>query len=187
MARTGWLSVRITWLSFGAGSLVSQWGSTITSLCMCTVTRRYQSWGDLRCCQDVKLQQPITEIRHLFWQNLLGGAIVSAWFPCLYFIGDHFNSCVIFTCVNVLCYPLQALFPMVTCLLCVSQKQFFLNNWPYFLTMCLSHLKDRDPKMARVSLESLYRLLWYVHWTSQRTTIWVRKPISSFQEQHKMN
>ena len=48
----------------------------------------------------------------------------------------------------------------VTCLLCVSQKQFFLHNWPYFLTMCLSHLKNRDPKMCRVALESLYRLIW---------------------------
>ena len=53
-----------------------------------------------------------------------------------------------------------ALFPMVTCLLCVSQKQFFLNNWPYFLTVILSHLKDKDPKMCRVALESLYRLVW---------------------------
>lgn len=52
------------------------------------------------------------------------------------------------------------LFPLVTCLLCVSQKQFFFNNWPYFLTMCLSQLKNKDPKMSRVALESLYRLLW---------------------------
>ncbi|XP_054710198.1 protein furry-like [Uloborus diversus] len=53
-----------------------------------------------------------------------------------------------------------ALFPLVTCLLCVSQKPFFLQNWHYFLAMCLSHLKNRDPKMCRVALESLYRLLW---------------------------
>ena len=26
--------------------------------------------------------------------------------------------------------------------------------------MCLQHLKNRDTKMARVALESLYRLLW---------------------------
>lgn len=45
-----------------------------------------------------------------------------------------------------------ALFPLVTCLLCVSQKQFFLQNWHYFLAMCLSHLKNRDPKMCRVAL-----------------------------------
>ncbi|XP_032575615.1 protein furry isoform X7 [Drosophila sechellia] len=53
-----------------------------------------------------------------------------------------------------------ALFPLVTCLLCVSQKTFFLTNWHYFLAMCLSNLKNRDAKMSRVALESLFRLLW---------------------------
>ncbi|XP_067842067.1 protein furry homolog isoform X2 [Heptranchias perlo] len=53
-----------------------------------------------------------------------------------------------------------ALFPLVTCLLCVSQKQFFLIRWHIFLNNCLSNLKNKDPKMARVALESLYRLLW---------------------------
>lgn len=43
-----------------------------------------------------------------------------------------------------------ALFPLLTCLLCVSQKTFFLNNWHYFLAMCLSNLKNRDQKMSRV-------------------------------------
>ncbi|ESO93945.1 hypothetical protein LOTGIDRAFT_105090, partial [Lottia gigantea] len=52
------------------------------------------------------------------------------------------------------------LFPLVTCLLCVSYKAFFLNNWPYFLSACLSQLKNRDAKMSRIALESLYRLLW---------------------------
>ncbi|XP_053364005.1 protein furry homolog isoform X3 [Clarias gariepinus] len=53
-----------------------------------------------------------------------------------------------------------ALYPLVTCLLCVSQKQFFLSRWHVFLSNCLSNLKSKDPKMARVALESLYRLLW---------------------------
>ncbi|KAG8452837.1 hypothetical protein GDO86_004577 [Hymenochirus boettgeri] len=53
-----------------------------------------------------------------------------------------------------------ALYPLVTCLLCVSQKMFFLNRWHIFLNNCLSNLKNKDPKMARVALESLYRLLW---------------------------
>ncbi|XP_056139794.1 protein furry homolog [Lampris incognitus] len=53
-----------------------------------------------------------------------------------------------------------ALYPLVTCLLCVSQKSFFLNRWHNFLNNCLSNLKSKDPKMARVALESLYRLLW---------------------------
>ncbi|KAB0390221.1 hypothetical protein E2I00_012476 [Balaenoptera physalus] len=55
---------------------------------------------------------------------------------------------------------MQALYPLVTCLLCVSQKQLFLNRWHIFLNNCLSNLKNKDPKMARVALESLYRLLW---------------------------
>ncbi|XP_077578955.1 protein furry homolog [Stigmatopora nigra] len=53
-----------------------------------------------------------------------------------------------------------AFYPLVTCLLCVSQKQFFLGRWHVFLNNCLSHLKSRDPDMAGVALESLYRLLW---------------------------
>ncbi|XP_076833459.1 protein furry homolog isoform X6 [Brachyhypopomus gauderio] len=53
-----------------------------------------------------------------------------------------------------------ALYPLVTCLLCVSQKQFFLNRWHVFLSSCLSNMKSKDPKTARVALESLYRLLW---------------------------
>ncbi|XP_076876310.1 protein furry homolog isoform X3 [Brachyhypopomus gauderio] len=53
-----------------------------------------------------------------------------------------------------------ALYPLVTCLLCVSQKQVFLNRWHVFLSNCLSNLKNKDHKMARVALESLYRLLW---------------------------
>ncbi|XP_063413170.1 protein furry-like isoform X1 [Mytilus trossulus] len=52
------------------------------------------------------------------------------------------------------------MFPLVTCLLCVSQKQFFLQNWPYFLTMCLSQLRSKDTKMSRIALDSLHRLLW---------------------------
>jgi len=45
-----------------------------------------------------------------------------------------------------------SLFPLVTCLLCVSQKIFFLQNWHYFLAMCLSNLKNRDTNMSRVAL-----------------------------------
>ena len=45
-----------------------------------------------------------------------------------------------------------ALFPLVTCLLCVGQKMFFLLNWHYFLAMCLNHLKNRDPQFSRVAL-----------------------------------
>ncbi|EFO98013.1 CRE-SAX-2 protein [Caenorhabditis remanei] len=39
-------------------------------------------------------------------------------------------------------------------------KHFFLANWVQFLNACLSHLKNKDTQVARVALESLYRLLW---------------------------
>ena len=41
--------------------------------------------------------------------------------------------------------PHQALYPLVTCLLCVSQKQFFLSRWHIFLNNCLSNLKVSLP------------------------------------------
>lgn len=55
----------------------------------------------------------------------------------------------------------QAAFPLLTCLLCISQSKFFLSNWTQFLTSTLASLKSKDSKVSRVALESLYRLLWY--------------------------
>lgn len=52
------------------------------------------------------------------------------------------------------------LFPLVTCLLCISHRPLFLTNWSNFLTMSLSNLKNRDQKLCRIALESLYRLVW---------------------------
>ncbi|XP_032237485.2 protein furry homolog isoform X2 [Nematostella vectensis] len=54
----------------------------------------------------------------------------------------------------------QPIYPLVTILLCVSQKSFFLNNWPGFLSMCLTSLRQRDVKVQRVAMECLYRLVW---------------------------
>ncbi|VDO34218.1 unnamed protein product [Haemonchus placei] len=53
-----------------------------------------------------------------------------------------------------------AAYPLLTCLLCVSQRQFFLTNWVPFLNNTLANLKNRDSRISRVALESLYRLLW---------------------------
>ncbi|KAI6200883.1 Protein furry-like protein-like [Aphelenchoides besseyi] len=54
----------------------------------------------------------------------------------------------------------MAAYPLLTCLLCISQTKFFLNNWVQFLNLTLANLKNKDMKMSRVALESLYRLLW---------------------------
>ncbi|CAK9301993.1 unnamed protein product [Gordionus sp. m RMFG-2023] len=53
-----------------------------------------------------------------------------------------------------------AIFPLTTCLFCISQKQFFILNFQFFSNICLSNLKCKDPKLCRIALESLYRLLW---------------------------
>ncbi|KAL9973951.1 hypothetical protein ACROYT_G020474 [Oculina patagonica] len=54
----------------------------------------------------------------------------------------------------------QPIYPLVTVLLCVSQKAFFLSSWPSFLNMCLGTLKQKDVKMQKVAMECLYRLVW---------------------------
>ena len=53
-----------------------------------------------------------------------------------------------------------AMFPLLTCLLCVSQKQFFLTNWFTFTQLCLQQFKSREQTLARISLESVLRLVW---------------------------
>ncbi|KAL5246752.1 hypothetical protein ACHWQZ_G018834 [Mnemiopsis leidyi] len=50
------------------------------------------------------------------------------------------------------------LYDMITILLSVSSKQFFLTNWPIFLQMCISGLKTRD--LSKVSFNCIYRLVW---------------------------
>lgn len=50
--------------------------------------------------------------------------------------------------ITILLFSTQAFYPLVTCLLCVSQKQFFLNRWHVFLNNCLSNLKVIQPGMS---------------------------------------
>lgn len=54
----------------------------------------------------------------------------------------------------------MAIYPLLTCLLCISQSKFFLSNWVQFLNLILANLKNKDSKISRVALESLYRLVW---------------------------
>lgn len=45
---------------------------------------------------------------------------------------------------DIISYPFhifQAVYPLVTALLCISQKPFFLSNWGGFLNMCLNSIK----------------------------------------------
>jgi hypothetical protein len=53
-----------------------------------------------------------------------------------------------------------ATLPLLTCLLCVAQKHFFMNNWFPFAQLCTQQLKSRETALSRVSLEALLRLVW---------------------------
>lgn len=54
----------------------------------------------------------------------------------------------------------MASFPLLACLLCVSQKQFFLNNWFQFAQLCMQQFKSRETSLNRVALEAIVRLIW---------------------------
>lgn len=51
-------------------------------------------------------------------------------------------------------------FPLITCLLCVSQRQFFLNNWFQFAQICMQQFKSREASLNRLALEAIVRLIW---------------------------
>jgi hypothetical protein len=53
-----------------------------------------------------------------------------------------------------------ATIPLLTCLLCVSQRQFFLNSWFQFAQLCIQQFKSKEPMLARISLEAVLRLVW---------------------------
>lgn len=114
--------------------------------------------------------QYFLEVKDKDIKHALAGLFVEILVPLAAVVKNEVNVSCLKNFVELLWLPtlflctkkkhMMALFPLATCLLCVSQKAFFLQNWYCFLVMCLSHLKSRDLKMSRVALESLYRLLW---------------------------
>eukprot|EP00049_Salpingoeca_infusionum_P002994 m.62073 g.62073 ORF g.62073 m.62073 type:complete len:2764 (-) comp11893_c0_seq2:2602-10893(-) len=55
---------------------------------------------------------------------------------------------------------INAMFPLLTALLCLSQKDFFLKHWVPFLQTCLSNVKSSTKPIARIALDSVSRLVW---------------------------
>jgi hypothetical protein len=53
-----------------------------------------------------------------------------------------------------------AAIPLLACLLCVSQRQFFFTYWFTFAQLCVQQLKSKEAVIARLALESLLRLVW---------------------------
>ncbi|XP_070554698.1 protein furry homolog-like [Ptychodera flava] len=143
----------------------SDHGDEVLRVVMFPVEDFEASFQMLNHCAQYFLEVKDKDIKHA-----LAGLLVEILVPVAAAVKNEVNIPVLKNFVEKL-YPTTyeqcqkkkhalAFFPLVTCLLCVSQKHFFLSNWHNFLNMCLSHLKHRDAKMSRVALESLYRLLW---------------------------
>lgn len=54
----------------------------------------------------------------------------------------------------------MACLPLLACLLCVSQRQYFLAYWFQLTQLCVAQFKSKDQTLARLSLESVLRLVW---------------------------
>nr|CAH8871380.1 unnamed protein product [Trichobilharzia regenti] len=117
-----------------------------------------------------ELGQYFLEVKEIEIKHVLSDLFVEILLPVAAVARQEVNIPALKTFVENL-YPtslelaskkkhVPALFPLVTCLLCVGTKPFFLNNWTNFLSICLSHLKNRTSKVALVSLQSLSCILW---------------------------
>ncbi|OUM68331.1 hypothetical protein PIROE2DRAFT_39268 [Piromyces sp. E2] len=72
----------------------------------------------------------------------------------------------------------QVAYPLVTTLLCVSRKDFFLNNWIPQLELCFHKFKDKSLK--HVALSCVTRLLWvYLYRCSDSSTSNSQKRLDS--------
>ncbi|CAF1234262.1 unnamed protein product, partial [Didymodactylos carnosus] len=109
------------------------------------------------------------EIRERDIKNALASLFVEILLPVAAVVKLEVNIPIVRNFVELLHSPVfdlcsktkhrLAMFPLMTCLLCVSQRQTFLTNWNKFMMLCLGNLRG-DTKLARVALESLYRLIW---------------------------
>lgn len=54
----------------------------------------------------------------------------------------------------------QTAIPLITTLLCVSKRDFFLKNWLGFCDMFVQKFKDRDKPLKQLALASVIRLVW---------------------------
>ncbi|ETN77042.1 hypothetical protein NECAME_11326 [Necator americanus] len=112
----------------------------------------------------------LLEVKDKDVKHAVAGLLVEILLPVAAQIKREANIPALITFVSKLYGPTNELaskkqhklaaYPLLTCLLCVSQRQFFLSNWVPFLNNALANLKNRDSRISRVALESLYRLLW---------------------------
>ncbi|KHN72892.1 Protein furry -like protein-like [Toxocara canis] len=117
-----------------------------------------------------ELGQYYLDVKHKDIKHAVAGLLVEILLPVAAQIKTEANIPALISFVDKLYAPTfelvnkkrdkMAAYPLLTCLLCISQSKFFLSNWTQFLTSTLASLKSKDSKVSRVALESLYRLLW---------------------------
>jgi hypothetical protein len=103
-------------------------------------------------------------------KHTLAGLFVEILIPIIGTVKNEVNIPCLKTFVDIL-YPHAmelsskskhrlATLPLLTCLLCVSQRQFFLSYWFQFAQLCLQQFKVKEQTLTRISLESILRLVW---------------------------
>lgn len=103
-------------------------------------------------------------------KHTLAGLFVEILVPIIGTVKNEVNIPCLKTFVDIL-YPHAmelsskskhrlATLPLLTCLLCVSQRQFFLSYWFQFAQLCLQQFKVKEQTLTRISLESILRLVW---------------------------
>ena len=50
--------------------------------------------------------------------------------------------------------------PLVSVLLCVSQKEFFFEHWTAYLNLCMANIKQKDPALQNLCMSGISRLVW---------------------------
>ena len=123
------------------------------------------------CCQFLReLAEMLVESKEKEIKLAIAGLLKSMLLPFAATVKNEVNVPVLRDFVSFL-YPVAIdmaarrkyawqMYQLVTCLLAVSQKTYFLQHWPPFLALCLQQLKTRDTNVSRHALESIYRLAW---------------------------
>uniref|UniRef100_A0A0N5A9H4 Protein furry n=1 Tax=Syphacia muris TaxID=451379 RepID=A0A0N5A9H4_9BILA len=119
-----------------------------------------------------ELGQYYLDVKHKDIKHATAGLLVEILLPVAAQIKTEANIPALISFVDKLYQPTfelvskkrdkMAAYPLLTCLLCISQSRFFLANWTQFLNFTLASLKSKDPKVSRVALESLYRLVYVI-------------------------
>ena len=52
------------------------------------------------------------------------------------------------------------MFPLMSTLLSVSQRDFFLEHWGTFLNLCVVNIRQKDPSLQHLAMSGICRVVW---------------------------